>query len=69
MSRLSKDEYKLADGSSVFVGGMDEVPEGATLWRGYDYKNQYWVINGERDTRTLEDMIKENEAKHGISYI
>lgn len=41
--RTSNDEYKEIDGERV-------------LWNVYDYKNQYWVHEGKRDTRTLEEL-------------
>lgn len=59
MSRISKDEYKL-NGESIFIGGMDEVPEGAELWSGYNYDKQEWWFNGKKDTRTLEELRANN---------
>lgn len=56
MTRVSKDEYKLPTGESVFIGGMDTVPEGAVLWNGYDYSKQEWVHQGKKDVRTLEEL-------------
>lgn len=43
MSRVSNDEYKEVDGVRI-------------LWNGYDYDKQYWVFEGKRDTRTLEEL-------------
>lgn len=56
MSRVSCDQYRLEDGTIVPVSGDERPPEGATLWNGYDYDNQYWVHEGKRDTRTLEEL-------------
>lgn len=42
--------------TTVAVGGNVTPPEGATLYHGYDYENQYWVYEGKRDTRTLEEI-------------
>jgi hypothetical protein len=54
--RTSKDEYKTLDGSLVAVSQDQKPPQGAVIWNGYDYKNQFWVFNGEKDTRTLEQL-------------
>ncbi len=62
--RTSKDEYKMPDGSMVYIGGMDEVPAGAVLWKGYDYTNQYWVFEGRRDTRSLEELRAATTKSH-----
>jgi len=48
--RISNDIYKITNGKKI-------------LWKGYDYKNQYWVFKGKRDTRTLEELIKQNRPK------
>lgn len=56
MSRTSNDQYKLVTGEIIELNQMQEVPQGAILWNGYDYEKQYWVYNGERDTRTLEEL-------------
>lgn len=56
MSRVSCDQYKLPDGTLVLVSGAERPPEGSVLWNGYDYDKQYWVYEGERDTRTLEEL-------------
>lgn len=64
--RISKDEYKLLSGELVEVGGMDEVPEGATLWNGYNYKTQEWWFEGKKDVRTLEQLREDMNAKKGI---
>lgn len=53
---MSKDEYKTIDGQSVFIGGYDDIPEGATLWNGFNYNAQKWIYNGKPDTRTLEEL-------------
>ena len=47
MSRESGDQYKMQDGSFVEVCGSEQRPENATLWNGFDYKKQQWVIDGE----------------------
>lgn len=46
MSRLSGDEYRMADGSMRTIGGNEQVPAGATLINGYDYGLQKWVEDG-----------------------
>lgn len=56
MSRVSCDQYRLPSGEIVDVSGATRVPEGSTLWNGYDYQNQYWVHEGKRDTRSLEEL-------------
>lgn len=56
MSRQSCDQYKLATGELVNVSTMEEPPQGAVLWNGYDYDKQYWVHEGKRDTRTVEEL-------------
>lgn len=43
MTRVSSDQYKMVDGVRV-------------LWNGYDYEKQFWVFEGKRDTRTLEEL-------------
>ena len=43
--RTSKDIYKTINGKKI-------------LWKGYDYKNQYWVFEGKKDIRTLEEIRK-----------
>lgn len=57
--RTSCDQYKTIDGNIINVGGMDLPPEGSTLWNGFDYDNQYWVYNGQKDTRTMEELQTE----------
>lgn len=54
--RTSNDIYKLLDGTFVSIDQMTEPPQGAVIWKGYDYTNQYWVHNGQKDTRTLEQL-------------
>lgn len=54
--RTSHDIYKLPDGSTVAIDGMTPPPVGATLWKGYDYDQQFWVWEGKRDTRTLDEL-------------
>ncbi len=54
--RTSKDEYKLPTGEVVALSQNEQPPTGARIWNGYDYQRQYWVRNGERDTRTLEQL-------------
>lgn len=56
MSRISKDVYRTPTGELVAVGGHEQAPHGATLWTGYDYDRQCWIYEGERDTRTLEQL-------------
>jgi len=56
--RTSKDIYKRQDGAFIAVGGMEIAPEDSKLWKGYDYDKQYWVFEGKRDTRTLEELRK-----------
>ena len=43
MTRISSDEYRTIEGKRI-------------LWNGYDYERQYWVFEGNRDTRTLEEL-------------
>lgn len=66
--RKSNDEYRLPTGEIVSVSQWDinELPEDAKLWNGYDYENQYWVHEGKRDMRTLEELRAEREKKNGI---
>jgi len=52
--RTSKDIYKIINGKKI-------------LWKGYDYKNQYWVFEGKKDTRTLEELRK--ATKKNMKYI
>ena len=54
--RTSNDTYKLLDGSYIEINQSTNPPVGAKIWNGYDYKNQYWVFNGKKDTRTLEEV-------------
>lgn len=54
--RTSTDEYITKDGKIVAVSQDELPPEGSRIWNGYDYKNQYWVFHGERDTRTIEEL-------------
>ena len=54
--RTSKDEYKMPNGEIVAISQIEQPPEGARIWNGYDYINQCWIFNGERDTRTLEEL-------------
>jgi hypothetical protein len=53
--RTSCDQY-MHEGQIINVSPSDEAPEGSTLWNGYDYTKQYWVFEGKRDTRTLEEL-------------
>lgn len=57
--RFSIDQWKLKDGSIIIAF---KAPKNAVLWRGYDYKNQYWIFEGKKDTRTLEE-IKRSRKK------
>ncbi len=54
--RTSNDEYKLCNGSIVSLNQNTEPPKGAVIWNGYDYENQCWIYQGEKDTRTLEQL-------------
>ena len=58
--RTSCDQYKLPKGQVVNAPTEDIKQEilkdGGILWKGYDYDNQYWVFEGKRDTRTLEEL-------------
>ena len=56
MSRTSKDEWKLPDGSILALTQDQEPPAGAIVWNGYDYEKQEWVFEGKKDTRTLEEI-------------
>ena len=54
--RKSQDQYITADGQIVTLALDAPKPPGLILWNGYDYENQYWVHNGKRDTRTIEEL-------------
>ena len=54
--RTSNDTYKMSDGSLKNIDQITSIPLNATLWQGYDYINQYWVYEGKRDVRTLEQL-------------
>lgn len=41
--RKSNDQYKIIDGIK-------------TLWMGYNYELQFWVFEGKKDVRTLEEV-------------
>jgi hypothetical protein len=58
--RTSNDQYKLSNDSIISIGQSTQPPKGAVIWNGYDYKNQYWVFEGKKDTRSLEEL---QEAK------
>lgn len=45
MTRISGDQWIFPDGRTVVVQ-PGEIVEGAKLYNGYDYKNQFWVQNG-----------------------
>ena len=73
--RISKDEYKLSSGEIIALSQDEQPPQGAQIWNGYDYHNQYWVFNGQRDTRTLEELqqalnqlTKDKRQKKIISF-
>ena len=71
--RTSKDEYKLPDGTIAALSQDQAPPEGAVVWNGYDYRNQYWVREGARDTRTLEELRaavenKKSKVCNGCGY-
>lgn len=59
--RTSKDIYKLENGKLVAIGCNTRPPANATLWRGYDYDQQYWVFNGEQDRRSVYEIKKSIE--------
>lgn len=48
MSRVSGDQWKLANGELVVTAPGDKPSDDAVLVNGYDYENQHWVINGEK---------------------
>lgn len=54
--RTSKDEYILTNGEIIALSQNEIPPQGARIYNGYDYHNQYWVFGGKRDTRTLEEL-------------
>ena len=56
--RTSKDEYKTKEGNIIAVSQDVKPPEGSKIWNGYDYKNQYWVYQGEKDKRTLKELYQ-----------
>jgi hypothetical protein len=51
--RTSNDEYKTKEGDIISISQDTIPPEGAIVWNGYDYKNQMWVFEGKKDTRTI----------------
>ena len=57
--RFSIDQWKLKDGSIIIAF---KAPRNAVFWTGYDYKNQYWVFEGKKDTRTIKE-IKRSRKK------
>ena len=59
--RTSKDEYINPLGLKILLGQNEQSEEfiktnRLKLYNGYDYQNQCWIHNGERDTRTLEEL-------------
>ena len=54
--RISKDIYKTVEGELVAIDQMTEPPTNSKIWEGYDYEHQYWVSEGKRDTRTLDEI-------------
>jgi len=54
--RTSKDEYILPDKTIIALSQNEQPPKDAKIWNGYDYKNQHWVYQGKKDTRTLEKL-------------
>lgn len=46
MTRTSGDTWIYPDGRTVTVQPGEQV-EGAKLYNGYDYENQFWVNEGE----------------------
>ena len=52
--RTSNDVWKLADGTLVSFNQDTQPPEGASVYDGYDYKEQCWIHRGARDTRPIE---------------
>ena len=57
--RLSGQIYKTKE-NKLIGRGLEEAQKGETLYIGYNYKDQYWVFKGEKDTRTLEEIKKTN---------
>ena len=47
MSRISGDQLKTKEGKLISVE-CGEKYEGATLYNGYNYEKQCWIVNGER---------------------
>ncbi len=69
--RTSKDEYINPLGQIILLSQSEQSEEfikkqGLKLYNGYDYKNQYWVFNGAKDNRTIEELraILKKEAKN-----
>ena len=54
--RTSKDIYKLVNGKLMAFSQDVYPPVGAKIWTGYDYKNQYWIYEGKKDTRHLKEL-------------
>jgi len=65
--RTSNDIYRKKDGSFISINQNTEPPKDAVIWNGYDYQNQYWVFNGEKDNRTLKDLKLINIKKIKIN--
>jgi len=64
--RTSNDEYRLPDNTIISINQNTQPPKNAVIWNGYDYQNQYWVLQGKRDTRTLEELQKYQKFKSGF---
>ena len=73
MSRTSHDIYKLPSGELVPVSCDQAPPENSTLWNGYDYDKQEWFYQGQKDTRTIEQILKDAREclapKRSVSYV
>ena len=67
--RTSKDEYINPLGQLIQLGQSEQSLDfikanGLKIYNGYDYVNQCWVHNGERDTRTIEELRASIAANH-----
>lgn len=59
--RTSKDEYINPLGQKIQLSQNEQSLDfikanGLKIYNGYDYNKQCWIFNGERDTRTLEEL-------------
>ncbi len=64
--RKSSDIYKLSNGKLVIINLDTRPPANATLWRGYDYDNQFWVFEGKRDCRSLSEIKKYDTRNNNL---